>query len=304
MEGMIFNSKNQYEKENIEIQLQKVENITFLNVISVGTEVLKIEAETYTIAGEEEGLCQKFENKVDTLNIICHDEKKRRASTLKKLHATIEDLLNGIEEPDVAKVLSDYFIKYDGIIVSYKTYSQISAINKIIQKYQYKSIDNIFFDIKLMAKQCGESCDKSDTISGIRESFISCLKKYKRIEKIERNKKSCVVNYAYYWHGEYQNYMEWIFCNTSIGIVYYDTIFEKWGITQKEKRKTGMMIESIDTEEIEQQLFKKYCVRSMSDLKVKLKEKASQNRNPNVKTTKIRTNTERKQNQQGDGLSA
>lgn len=266
MENMHF-----YDKKNIELQMQKSEDITFINVTILNkTEILKIEVETYEINTDNNSGIGK---KMDSLSIICYDEKRRRPATLEKIGATREDLLNGMKEPDFAKILSEYFIMHDGIIVSYKTYTQIAALNKIIQKYKYKSIENTIFDMRMMTKYCRESYIDKESIDNTKEAFCFCMRKYRRLEKLEQNKYSCVVNYAYYWISEYRNYMEWICCNTSIGVIYYDILSERWGITKKESKKTGLLIESVDVDDVKKQLFIKYRVNNMEELKNKLKER-------------------------------
>lgn len=280
---MSFNNLSKYKRENVELQLSKCEDVTFINVIIVGKEVLKVEAETYSFKTKDDTNVASSTNcfrsiankenclrKIDEMNILFYDEKQRQTSTLKKIGATREDLLNGVKQPDAAKKISGYFVEHAGIIISYKTYSQIAALNKIIQAHQYKSIDNALFDMRLMAEYCRESYPDKGNIQNTKDAFCFCLKKYKRFEKLEQNKCACTVNYAYYWLSEYRKYMEWIFCNTSIGVIYYDVISERWGITKKESKKNGLLIESVDTDDVQKQLFRKYHVNSMEELKAQL----------------------------------
>ena len=181
-----------------------------------------------------------------------------------------------MEKKEMTRAVSDYFIKYDGIIVSCKPYSIISMLNNDIIESKYKSIDNSYFDIKRMAKKCGENFTDKNSLENLKETFIDCTGSYRRMKKMEQNKKACVVNYAYFWQSSYRNYAEWIFCDTSIGKIYYDTLTEKWGITKKEEKENGLRIESVDTFDVKKQLMDKYRVNSMMELKNLLKEKAEE----------------------------
>lgn len=273
-----------YETKNVENMIRDSRNITFLNMFSVGKEVLRIEAETYYVEdvlgnGDVINIIGKFIVNSDPcarLNIVCKDERKRRPETLRKVGVTLEELRNGMEKKEVARTVSDYFIKYDGIIVSCKPYSIISLLNNDIIESKYKSIDNPYFDIKRMAKKCGENFADKNSLENLKETFIDCTGSYRRMKKMEQNKKACVVNYAYFWQSTYRKYAEWIFCDTSIGKIYYDTLTEKWGITKKEEKENGLRIESVDTFDVKKQLMDKYRVNSMMELKNLLKEKAEE----------------------------
>ena len=127
-----------------------------------------------------------------------------------------------------------------------------------------------------MAKKCGENFTDKNSLENLKETFIDCTGSYRRMKKMEQNKKACVVNYAYFWQSSYRNYAEWIFCDTSIGKIYYDTLTEKWGITKKEEKENGLRIESVDTFDVKKQLMDKYRVNSMMELKNLLKEKAEE----------------------------
>lgn len=254
-----------YETKNVENMIRGSRNITFLNIFSVGKEILRIEAETYYVEdvlenGDVINIIGKFIANSDPcakLNIVCKDERKRRPETLRKVGVTLEELRNGMEKKEMARAVSDYFIKYDGIIVSCKPYSIISMLNNNIIESKYKSIDNSYFDIKRMAKKCGENFTDKNSLENLKETFIDCTGSYRRMKKMEQNKKACVVNYAYFWQSSYRNYAEWIFCDTSIGKIYYDTLTEKWGITKKEEKENGLRIESVDTFDVKKQLMLK-----------------------------------------------
>ena len=66
--------------------------------------------------------------------------------------------------------------------------------------------------------------------------------------------------------------IKWIICNTSLANIYYDTLRKKWGITKKEQKKANIRIEAIDTDDVERQLYRKYQVDNMEELKEKLAE--------------------------------
>ena len=91
---MSFNNLSKYKRENVELQLSKCEDVTFINVIIVGKEVLKVEAETYSFkAKDDTSSTNCFRNiankenclrKIDEMSILFYDEKQRQTSTLKK----------------------------------------------------------------------------------------------------------------------------------------------------------------------------------------------------------------------------
>lgn len=209
---------------------------------------------------------------VDSLSIIRKD-KKRNVNTIKKLGVTQEELLNGIPDNDAAKLLSDYFNKHEGIIVSYSTYSIVSGFNRECDRLGLKLISSFLFDMKKMTKKCDEDYPDDGTVENVKEALKFCLKKYERMEKISQNKMECVVNYAYFWQLEVGFGSEWIYCNTSIGLIYYDTLLDEWGVTKKESKKTGLKPENIDVDDIKRQLYEKYRVSSLDELKDKLKRK-------------------------------
>ena len=288
-----------YETKNVENMISAARNITFLNTFCVGREILRIEVETYYIENNIDkndiiNSTGKFIAKsapCDRLNIICKDKRKRRPETLKKVNVTLDELRNGMDKEEVAKTVSDYFIKYDGLIVSCKPYSIISFPNNSIVEAKYKSIDNPYFDIKKIAKKCNENFTDKNSLENIKETFIDCTGSYRRMKKMEQNKKACIVNYAYFWQSAYRKYVEWIFCDTSLGKIYYDTLTEKWGTTKKEEKESGLHIESIDTFDVKRQLLQKYKANNMIELKNLLKEKAAEREKKDGSLTESRKST-------------
>lgn len=258
-----------YDKDKVQQTLNECKDITFIKVSFFSDKkVAEIKAETYHAdAYQDKFRCEP----IDSLHLICRDEKKRKPKTYEKLKLKKEDFENGTEEHNAAKMLSDYFIEHTGIIVSYKTQAIVNALNKIIQKYSFKCISNSFYDMSYMIKVCNEDYPDMSSINNTVEAFKMCLHQYKNMKHLEQNKMTCAVNYAYYWENEFQTTTKWIVCNTSLAIIYYDTLRNRWGITKKEQKKTNMRIERIDTMDVEQQLLKKYRSKDLSELEEKLK---------------------------------
>lgn len=250
-----------YKWQNVQQQLRNQE-ITFLHILSASDGIIeKIELKSYI--GNTDTMS-------DSLEIFYHDTKKRRQTTLKKLGITQDDLDNGNDMPDFCKNISDYFIMHNGPIVADKPTSKIKAINKLIEENHFKQIENKVFDIRNMLKSCGETYKGDGSIRSLRSLLHTCFEKYKRLEKIEQNKQDCVVHYAYYWENEKRSDMVWLICNTSLGLIYFDVIHGVWGMTKKEQKKHGLLIEHFDTEDVERQLKQKYHVSDMKELEIKL----------------------------------
>lgn len=258
-----------YDKDSVKKTFDECSDVTFLSVSFFSDKnVAEIKAETYhTNAYQDKFKCKP----IDSLHLICKDEKKRKPMTYEKLKLKKEDFENGTEKCDVAKIVSDYFIEHSGIIVSYKTQAKINALNKTIQEFSYKCLSNPFYDMAYMTKVCNEDYPDMDSIKNTMEAFKVCLRQYKNMKRLEQNKMACAVNYAYYWENEFKATAKWIVCNTSLAVIYYDTLRKKWGITKKEQKKTNMRIECIDTMDVEQQLLKKYRSKNLLELEEKLK---------------------------------
>lgn len=211
-----------YDKDKVQQTLNECKDITFITVSFFSDKkVAEIKAETYHAdAYQDKFRCEP----IDSLHLICRDEKKRKPKTYEKLKLKKEDFENGTEEHNAAKMLSDYFIEHTGIIVSYKTQAIVNALNKIIQKYSFKCISNSFYDMSYMIKVCNEDYPDMSSINNTVEAFKMCLHQYKNMKHLEQNKMTCAVNYAYYWENEFQTTTKWIVCNTSLAIIYYDTL--------------------------------------------------------------------------------
>lgn len=258
-----------YDKKNVKTALKTAKNITFLcvSMFSDGR-IAKIQAETYNMTA----LQNKFRiPPVDCFDMILKDTKKRQKKTYAKIGLTKEILENGALNSEFCKEVSDYFIEHDGIIVGYKTKTVITQLNHFIRSEQMKCLENQFYDLAYMLKICREE-DYPDTgeIKNVKEAFRVCLHAYDKMEQMELNKRGCSLNYAYYWENEYKTTDKWIICNTSLANIYYDTLRKKWGITKKEQKKVNIRIEAIDTDDVEQQLYRKYRVDCMEELKEKL----------------------------------
>ena len=239
-----------YETKNVENMIRGSRNITFLNIFSVGKEILRIEAETYYVEdvlenGDVINIIGKFIANSDPcakLNIVCKDERKRRPETLRKVGVTLEELRNGMEKKEMTRAVSDYFIKYDGIIVSCKPYSIISMLNNDIIESKYKSIDNSYFDIKRMAKKCGENFTDKNSLENLKETFIDCTGSYRRMKKMEQR--------MYMTTGELAKLMgitkETLFHYDEIGLFRPAVVmknryryYEVGGLQKKRKKKMG-----------------------------------------------------------------
>lgn len=259
---------NEYSKENVWKIMEDSRTVNFIRAIGLpDRKNIRIDIETYTAIDGEAS-----QELVDELHILRQDMTRRTAKTLKKLDVTAEELKCGLSDEKAVKQVSEYLHKYDGVIVSYGTCAVISDINKIAMEFQIPLVENNQFDMKKMTKKCDEDYPDKSTIENTREALKYCLKKYKKIYAAENNKKACTLNYAYYTEFDtVRMYNEWICCNTSIGNIYYDTLSEEWGMTKKESKKVGFSIESVDTEDVKDQLLKKYYVKNMEELKEKLK---------------------------------
>lgn len=280
-----------YDVQNIKNMISKTGCITFLSVISIGKDILRITCKTYkinkslefpnldthcSIPEAAESLAQFTEGPwifTDSEDIIMKDEKRRKASTLEKAGISQKEHENGIEKKQAAKILSEYFIKNNCLIIADKAGTKVRMLNRVIAEYEMKNIACCTLDIGKMIKKCeieAEIKTGPEEIESIAEAVKKCLKIYAKLEKISRNKCGCTVSYAYYWENEKVCDMMWIICVTSIGKIYYDTIYDRWGITQKEHKKTGLVIEHFDINDIKCQLMQKYHVRTMEELRLKL----------------------------------
>lgn len=242
-----------YERDNFDLVLNSCKLITFLTVFKLyDGNIIKIEAETYR---KEELNNQP----VDRIRIICKDTKRRKEETLKKCGVTKEEVLNGCA--NYMTKITEYFEKNKGLI--------------LLDNAKDEKIN--VFNTVAMAKKCDERYKPTGNIDEMKSLFISCLKRYERLEIVEMNKFECTVDYAYYWASQYRQSIKWVFCVTSIGRIYYDTLTKQWNMTRKEKEKTGLIIEHFDIKDVEAQLIKKYKVDCMDTLVEILRRKAEDN---------------------------
>lgn len=231
------------------------EEITFLQVfVSSDKKILRCKAETY-IGGAETG----------SLDVIFHDEKKRQEKTLKKIGLTSQQLMEGVDPEDGARQISDYFILHDGVITGYGAQAAKRKINNLIMEYQFKTAGCKTLDLGKMLNECGLYHGKD-----VRHMFEECLYRYEQFYQMEQNHFYCTVNNAYSMTANYKNSRETVFCNTSIGRIFYDTEEDVWSMSKKEMERTGNQIENFDIEDVKRQLREMYQVHNMSELSRKL----------------------------------
>ncbi len=244
--------------KNILSALDNIKEITILNAdTSSEGKILHITANTYNI---KSGIT------IDTIDIIFNDLKKRQKRTLDKLGLTKEQLNNGIDEESGLRQISEYFINHDSLIAGINIKSLIKIINKKLEMYSLKKINGLFFDIFKESEYCGiEFYKNKKSFEYILALTEQCIKRYKKISEIENNKYDCVLNYAYYRELEYGKKQHLIYCNTTIGVIFYDIDKDEWAIAKKEQKRTGLIIENFDIENIKQQIRLKYKVRNMSE---------------------------------------
>lgn len=234
--------------------------VTFLQVFTASDgAVLRCKAETY-----------KDEEEVGKLDIIFRDEKRRQTKTLKKAGVTSQQLKEGIDKGDGAKQLSDYFIMHDGVIVGYGAKTAKNKINSLIQTYQFKMAGCVTLDLADMVNECGLPHGKN-----LRRVFGECLYQYGQFYRMEQNHFYCVVDRAYNMTLSYKKPREIVYCDTSIGRIYYDLEDDAWAMSKAEMERTGNRIENFDIEDIKRQLRERYEVRNMSELSKKLRASGS-----------------------------
>ena len=232
--------------------------VTFLDLgMTTDGTILKITLET-----------RSEKNESAKTELIYHDTKRRQDRTLKKLQLTKEQLINGLEKDAFIKKIEEYFQHHNGPVIAYYATTKVNALNKLLQNKQVK----VFYDIQMMAKKCQITCHSSKNIETLKQDFDDCIKKYEKLQTFKENPQDCIVKRAYYYTGQPQFNLIRIYCITSLGNIYYDIIYERWGISKKEQNKTGLAIERFNTKDIEQQLFRLYRVTDMKELEEKLKK--------------------------------
>lgn len=201
------------------------------------------------------------------LDIIFQDMKKRQKKTLDKAGVTAWQLRNGMERMEAAKQLSEYFIQNDGPLVGYEVRSAKRKLDKTIREHMFKPIGCACLDLGEMARECGIYQGK-DMV----KVFADCLGQYRRFQWMERNQFGCVVNYAYSMTVGYGKPKEMVYCDTTIGRIFYSLSDDTWFMSQKEMARTGHRIENFDIGNIKWQLRAKYGVHNMSELARKLQD--------------------------------
>lgn len=242
---------------------EKNKEITFLDLFMFkDNTIAKITAKTYDIT---------LENEIDGIEVVFKSEVKRRQSTLDKVGITKEQMEAALDEHSGMRLISDYFINHNQIIAGCQVNSKIKRINKKMELYLLKMLNGTSFDVTKEAECCNVDINP---LSDMRDIIKTCKRKYENLQKIEQNKFDCVVNYAYYKELEYGMIQKLVYCNTSLGLIFYNLNTDTWTMTKKEQKKTGRRIENFDIESIKMQLRKKYKVLNMSELAGKLKEVA------------------------------
>lgn len=271
-----------YNKEEIFQILKNTNDITLLHVwMTSDKTVLRILAETYIY--EDLTVCTK----TDSLNIICKEGLKKNKACLKRYgltHETIES--DGLDISEWSKLLSDYFIQHEGVIFTYDAAATSRALNDKLDSEHMRIITNIVYDIKRFTKFYQEEFSQEYSLKNLKNMLKSCLKKMQKLEIASKNKIPCTVMYAYCFdygqvkqaeNNTYKN--TYLFrCVTSLGNLIYDNINQAWKMPKSESKKNGILIENIDTRDIENQLFEKYKVSDMKELKEKLIKKNKQKR--------------------------
>lgn len=254
--------KKKYDTDMILPVLQQSENVTFLSVSMLQDgSILKIEADS----------CQLGTDLLETGHalFIKKEQKKRRPTTLARFGLSEEDIAeHGLEEEDWKKELEKYLKKNPGIIVLYQTLPKVSAVTSLLSSCGFSQ--ELIYTVKKMAEAIGDSYSGKETIKKAKDVFLMSVKRYQRLKEAEKNQQDCILDYAYYFdiHA-----IIGILCVTSIGKVYYDIVNERWAISKKEQKRTGLRIEQINTAGLQAQLLKKYQAVDMCDLELKLHEK-------------------------------
>ena len=235
-----------------------VGEITILDIgITSDNTILRVAAKSYRIDSYE---C------IDEINIVFKDCKKRQKKTLEKLGLTKEQIENGFDEEPGFRMISENFIQHNTLTAGTNISKTIKAINRKAEQYSLKKIESAAFDVFKESDYCGIEYDKNRiSMNEMLQLIKKCIKKYTEINELEQNKYECVLNYAYYKELEYGRKRYLIYCNTSIGNIYYDLDKDVWVMTKKEKQKTGLIIENFDVDDIKRQIRQKYHVMNMSE---------------------------------------
>lgn len=244
-----------------------IHNVNIMNVIFYPDgEIAKIEAINYTKDNCLEGIKSKT-TKNNKIKIINRGTKKtRQIKTLEKVGLTKEEFKNGKQPEEFENEIVNFLNMNPGTTFV----NNASRILNIIKK----TTNNTFIDIKELGKRYAVTGLKIESVDNIRTGFNACLRKDKKIKRIELNRPECKVISCYYGEQQIENkrsgfiqIKKYLFCKTSIGTIYYDIVKGKWAISQKEKNRTGFIIESFDTSEITKCLCQMYKADSFDKLK-------------------------------------
>ena len=266
-----------YSAENVKAVLGRGDEITFIHVAMYSDGILAmIEAETFEAdnQGHRGAMVSKF-------RAVLADRKNRRDPTYKKAGLKKEEARGGMPEAEFSSAVSRYFAEHPGVIVGYDVGKLVRAVNKILQENRSLPVVNEVFDIHEMALRCKEVCS-SDSLKVAEDTFDACMKIYARMERVERNKIQSILRGASYWEYHVPKGKGWtmskffLFFRTSTGTVYYDLENEKWDITDKERKRTGLRIENFDVEDILGQALRKYSAKDIRELEFKLKMAAEE----------------------------
>lgn len=198
-------------------------------------------------------------------------------------------------EEGAAKDVFSFIDKYpNAVFVGYNVRFDLDKLDGVYQRQRHVPFVVESIDVLQMAKDClADMPDyKLGTVAGFLDCvpdgnfhdaladteatigvFEKCIELYNQSYKKERNKKDCVVNYAFYWKNQFQGKMQRIVCDTSMGRFYYDIVSKQWGMNRDFEKKAGFSITSIDLDSVVIQLRNKYHVKDMDELVRLLKEK-------------------------------
>lgn len=250
---------NKYETDVITEKLEQKKKVTFLalSMLSDGS-ILKAEANTY----QTDTPLQQC----SSLSIIKKEERKRTAKTLNRFDISKEDLESGLEEACFLQAIQDYLKKQDSIVILYQTFPRKNAAYHMLAMCQVPDAD--ILELKQMASFCGDSYTGKESLKKAEDTFLTCMRRYRRLKTIEKNKQDCILEYAYSFD---MTAVMGVWCVTSICNLYYDTIKERWAVPKKEQKKTGLRIEQINIENLEAQLYERYHVKDMRGVELRLK---------------------------------
>lgn len=249
-----------YSVKSIRQILADSHEITFLKITSFSDGTLvKVEGQTYV-----------DDLPVSELRLVLKDTRRRRKETYQKAGVTKEECSDGLETEEFSQAFAQYFADHPGLIVGHGIEKTLPEINHMLNE----PLRNKFLDTHAMSLFCKDSCNGMD----VKEVFETCLRIYARLERVERNKLQCVLKSVSYWEQKIRNKWTYarsfLFFRTSVGTIYYDLDREKWDMSRKERTRTGLVVESFDLDDVVRQAFRKYGVRSLTELEMKIRANA------------------------------